>query len=705
MSELEKRHYVELDGLRGVAIALVLVIHFLVFEPWSMVDRVAVTVAGAGWVGVDVFFVLSGFLITGILYDTRRSSRYFSTFFLRRCLRIFPLYFAYVAAVAAVAFVVAPSTSAAGEWRTHQWWYWTYTVNLLAAYAGSWDVLQLETGHLWSLAIEEQFYLFWPLVVWKAGRHRLAAGCMAAIGAVALLRVAARLGGINPVAIFASTPTRIDALLAGALIALAMRGGASDEGFRRAGSAALWCGAAGTLLAFGSQLDSHGYGPLIQTVGFPAITAVSAGLVMHAVAGDPDGWLRRMLRSRALVTLGGYSYGLYMLHQAAEAAVIQVFPDVTALPTMGGIVLPWVLLRAVCSTALALGAAYASWHLFEKHFLALKPDYPESRQVSAGRAGPAALRRGVARGLRGRRQRRGFLRLAPDAIVRTEAARCDIDPLSGRCMKRQGPGDRPGRECMMGADGFERVVALWGDPHADSALGVVAYAARRGYAPHQLAMAACLPLADVDVDGPGMNYGPCREFNRNVRRYLTEDPRADIVMLTARWPLYTENSRFGNAPWSITYLLDAGCLEWSPRAPKPAFSRALAGMSEELQMAGKRVVVLGTIPPLGVNIPECLARNHLPLSRVQDCGAPADAVLPHLEFADSEIERLTAERPGVCSYRPVRALCVSGRCRDSAGDQILYANDDHLSVPGRCSIPSTSIWRMLRGGGSAAVKD
>src|SRR5437868_4964541 len=158
-----------LDGLRGIAIVLVLMHQFdLITSPH------AIDVAfDAGWIGVQLFFVLSGFLITGGLLDTRDQHGYFRGFFVRRVLRIFPLYYA-----ALVATLIAGNTSI---------WLWTYLSNFRPHPA---------LPHFWSLAVEEQFYLVWPFVVWLAGRRGVIAvgGVMVIAAIVARVVIRAKVG-------------------------------------------------------------------------------------------------------------------------------------------------------------------------------------------------------------------------------------------------------------------------------------------------------------------------------------------------------------------------------------------------------------------------------------------------------------------------------------------------------------------------------
>ncbi len=161
-----RAHVPALDKVRGLAILAVILFHTLPSAPnGTLVDSVVVHVLGMGWTGVDLFFVLSGFLITGILINERSRPHYFRTFFGRRILRIVPVYVAFMLFSMWIAPVVGASTAAAAlRLRELQGWYWPYLTNIFIALHG-WDATADGTSHLWSLAVEEQFYLLWPVAV------------------------------------------------------------------------------------------------------------------------------------------------------------------------------------------------------------------------------------------------------------------------------------------------------------------------------------------------------------------------------------------------------------------------------------------------------------------------------------------------------------------------------------------------------------
>jgi peptidoglycan/LPS O-acetylase OafA/YrhL len=214
------KHIKALDGLRGIAILLVLVHHLLQYrQDPSLLGRIINGVAGVGWSGVSLFFVLSGFLITGILFDSKGGENYFRNFYARRTLRIFPLYYLFVL----LCTVVFPlwSVTAAAKPADSSWMWWCYLGNYHYAFHHSTSEGWLNA--FWSLAVEEHFYLIWPAFVFLLNRvtlMRVAACCM-------VLGECCRAYFIlhhNVYAPYVWTPCRMDDLALGALVALAVRG-------------------------------------------------------------------------------------------------------------------------------------------------------------------------------------------------------------------------------------------------------------------------------------------------------------------------------------------------------------------------------------------------------------------------------------------------------------------------------------------------
>jgi peptidoglycan/LPS O-acetylase OafA/YrhL len=371
MNAVQSHRLPALDGVRGLAISLVLAHHFFELtapEP-GLVDRVAFGVAESGWIGVDLFFVLSGFLITSILYDTRESARYFVNFYARRTLRIFPLYYATLF----VLFIVLPLVPhpLAAEYvrdsSRHQGWFWTYLTNFHIASRGAWYDYLVPTV-FWSLAIEEQFYLIWPLVVWSFTRQTLMRLCLALCVVALALRGALALGGVNPITLFVLTPARMDCLLLGGFLALIRR---DDESFQRIARGAAWVAPALGLVLLGLALPNATLDwrdPLTSTLGFSAVALLCGGLLVLVVNAAPGAAMRQMFENRALRTLGQYSYAMYIFHGPAGTLVKRVY-DVEHAPVVLGSELPRALLYGAIATLVTLAAAWCSWHLIERPFL------------------------------------------------------------------------------------------------------------------------------------------------------------------------------------------------------------------------------------------------------------------------------------------------------------------------------------------------
>ena len=218
-------HLPVLDGVRGLAILMVLVFHFVgTTLATNAVERVIVGVTNYGAYGVELFFVLSGFLITGILYDAREKPNYFRNFFMRRVLRIFPLYYGVLILVFVVAPLIpllrGPSLDFLVE---HQIWAWLYAVNIYIAKEGDWSFSYLE--HFWSLCVEEHFYLFWPAVVFLLVRRPrvLLAVCLATAFGAMLARLTGSVMGLSWWTTYVLTPFRLDGLALGAFLAVLVR--------------------------------------------------------------------------------------------------------------------------------------------------------------------------------------------------------------------------------------------------------------------------------------------------------------------------------------------------------------------------------------------------------------------------------------------------------------------------------------------------
>lgn len=380
------RHIPALDGVRGVAIILVIFCHVNhalggPFTP-GRIDGPVAMVFGWGWVGVDLFLVLSGFLITGILFDAKGTSGYFRNFYARRVLRIMPLYYGFLFFVV----VLNRLGSLSDPWLSPDGLLSlaTYTYNFRVALGGG-GINGLH--HFWSLAVEEHFYLVWPLVVAMLSRRPLMRLCLAVAAASFLLRVAVVASWAQPIGAFFITPCRVDGLLAGAWIALAWRDARVWAQLRPF----MWplFGASGGLL-LGIALGQRHFipdvaaqligseaavnGNLVITVGIAALAVFFAALVALAVDATEGSRLRQFLETPALRSIGKYSYAIYVFHALILSASVHIAAPVSHVPPF--IAKPLFVLWVLAASYVA---AWLSYHLFEKHFLGLK-SYFEYRE-------------------------------------------------------------------------------------------------------------------------------------------------------------------------------------------------------------------------------------------------------------------------------------------------------------------------------------
>lgn len=360
-----------LDGMRGIAFIMVLLQHYFGL-PW-------------GWTGVDLFFVLSGFLISGILFDTRNSAHYFRNFYVRRTLRIFPLYYGIMLALLL--------TFPLFRWRwTWHWLVWAVYLGNFARFVHPYVAASpLERladfqpvgflghhqvtpflGHFWSLCVEEQFYLVWPLIVfWIRDRRKLMWVCASTLPVCLVLRLLGQhflpAWMLDNEILYRATPFRVDALLLGGLVALWLRGGKGDRLIRLGNrlfpfALAFMVGSA-MVIANGHLFRvPYLYPSWKFTWGLTVIDLFSALLILACLR---EGSItNRTLRLPPLRWLGRISYGAYVLHDIPHLFYLQLGHKILPRHTTS------------CTTAVAffgtLGLAWLSFRFFESPFLDLK---------------------------------------------------------------------------------------------------------------------------------------------------------------------------------------------------------------------------------------------------------------------------------------------------------------------------------------------
>src|SRR5688572_17146215 len=363
-----------LDGLRGIAIILVMLHHFTSYRPTAGIDGLIGSVVFFCWSGVDLFFVLSGFLITGILLDTRDSERYFTTFYARRTLRIFPLYYL----VLFLAFVVLPqypavnSVLVGSDNSPAQWPYWFYVTNFSIA-DGRWAHGWADVA--WSLAIEEQFYLVWPLLIWLCRPRLFALLCAVILVAEPIARVYARATDVPSLSIFVLPWFRLDGFATGALLAVAQRRGLLPL-FDRWVPIVVIAGVAGIIVCMIMGGHTWWWNRWIQQYGYSLIAITAGAMLVSAINRPADSLWPRMLSAGWLRAFGKYSYCLYLIHLPVMRVVREYVFNPLKIETIG--IGPWSeqVLFYGAATAPAFALAWLSWRVFEAPILRLKARFP-----------------------------------------------------------------------------------------------------------------------------------------------------------------------------------------------------------------------------------------------------------------------------------------------------------------------------------------
>jgi peptidoglycan/LPS O-acetylase OafA/YrhL len=353
-------HCLALDGIRGFAILIVTLYRlFKELDPSSHpLIGLLYRIAPLGGRGVDLFFVLSGFLITGILIRSKGKPKYFRNFIARRSLRIFPLYFLSLA-VGLWAIPRHLGGQLFERARMEQVYLWTYTSNVRVSWLNEWCFGPFD--HFWSLAVEEHFYLVWPAIVFILTTKRLGWFCALTVVAVAIARSVAETFQSLDIAVDVLTVFRIDALCLGALLAVIMQSSIRHERIRSGAfiAAILSLGALILVVLLGSRM-----------FGLPALLCrmIFMAGIAFILLSPKTSIFPRFFESSVMRFLGKYSYGMY---------VVQL-PLVTLVPAAS-------LSSLLPSNPIAVGIFYVagmfgcisimallSFHLFESHFLKLK---------------------------------------------------------------------------------------------------------------------------------------------------------------------------------------------------------------------------------------------------------------------------------------------------------------------------------------------
>jgi peptidoglycan/LPS O-acetylase OafA/YrhL len=625
-------HRRDIDGLRALAIVPVVLGH-------ARVPGFA-----GGFVGVDVFFVVSGFLITALIaHELQAGSFSLSGFYLRRARRILPALIAVLAATLFVGcFMLTP-----GELRDVGRLVLASSLFLsnvaLWQQSGYFDAaLELKPLLMtWSLGIEEQFYLFWPLALGAMIRWR--ASPLRWTGAVAVISFGLATWACNshPSAAFFLLPTRAWELLGGSALALAHRPSVRPESSNvQTRHLMSWLGLALVAVSM-ATLDRHSSVP-----GWAAL-APCAGTVLLLHAG-PHAWPNRfILASKPAVFIGLISYSLYLWHwPLLTFARVYTGPD-ELRPTQ---------VAALVASAMVL--AYASWRWIETPW-----------RLGASRSRGSSLRRYAA--LLATSTLLGTFTYAgsgfPSRVQHEYAAVPVNDPPIF-------PSSTPLRPARVG---------LWGDSQALALTpGLASWAARRNEAIFLKTHNSCPPVDGIDIVFDGRTFAFCREFNRAALADYAANANIHVVVLAARWAWYAQTRDFVFDRHTAQLISRAN----APLAPAESQAAMLEGLTRTvnaLQAAGKRVVLLDQVPELGFDPAACLTRRELFSGWIEwpPCSVSAQTAALRME-PSSRVLRDVARATGSQYVGTTGAFCDAGRCEALRNQALRYSDDNHVSPEG-----------------------
>lgn len=642
----------DIDGLRGVAVLQVLLYH------------AGAPFVSGGFTGVDVFFVISGFLITSLIVGSMDRSEFsFVDFYDRRARRILPALYVSLSTtlvlglflqlprqlskMASAAIMAVLFSSNVYFWRTSGYF--------------SDDSELLPVLHTWSLGVEEQFYIFFPLLLLpfhRKGRRALALLILPLL----VLSLAASVFGTYRYqwAAYYLLPSRAWQLMSGALLAvLALKPTLNPR----------WS------LAFGVVGLVMIVAPMFlysNTTRFPGLAALvpTMGTALLILTGSGDASpVSRLLASRSLVWVGQISYSLYLWHWPVFAFTRTVYASANIPP-----------LARTAGFVLSIFLAFLSWKYVEQPF--------RSRKTFSRRAifktalvtsGLLLLALGVVRFAQGFPQRVGL------AASRLEDYGASADVLENVCMQKTAVDISAGRVCEVNQRSPSAAhFAIWGDSHASAVRGEAERTATihnvRGFF---FGRVGCPPLLGVERqlwDGGRK----CLDFNTAVARHLCGSASIKTVVLYARWGVSSEGTYYRyevSDPTRMAYILkDAQSTSSGLEENHAVFRRGMRRTLEQLRSCGKSVVIVGPTPEVGWNVPRVLANGAM-WGITRRISPTLDEFTHRQHYVLRTIRDLAAAGLARVVW-PHEVFCRAGQCAIEYGGEPLYIDDDHVSDAG-----------------------
>ena len=636
----------DIDGLRSVAIIPVVFYH------------AGVTIFSGGFVGVDIFFVISGYLITSLI-DSELSEDRFSLidFYERRIRRIFPALFSVIGFCAIVGwYVLAPND------------YKSFGQSVVAAslfvsnilfwrQSGYFDAPTSERPllHTWSLSVEEQFYASFPLYLILA-RRLFGKSTILVTSSIAVASFLMSLWAVKsyPTAAFYLSPARAWELMLGSLAAMGafpeLRGKNVRNGVALTGVTLI----AISVFMYTKSTAFPGAAALLPTFGalFVIWSGTNGGSIVKSILSKPP-----------FVFIGKISYSLYLWHFCLFAFANHLnIEELTPFET--GAVL---FVSFACSIL--------SWRFIERPFRRRRELSSGTRPIfaAASLSTCAAIGFGLAIIHAGGAPNR----FSPDQLSILAGAD-DFNPDRAVCLGKTVDQTVRGELCKLGiVTSGDPTFALWGDSQAEALRAAVDAAAVQNHQSGIFAGAdGCAPLLDIDRS----DIRGCGAINKSIVDFIISKPTIRTVLLAGRWGIWAEGTRYkreGRSP-SFVRLISSTI---SPSTAHDNRAEFLSGLEQSIRIlneSGRSVWIVGPVPEIGYNVPRSIYNNDLNIGRYVDIRPTLEEFYSREEFVLMSLDKLSIKYP-IKIISPQTLLCHSLRCEIRSGINSLYSDDNHLS--------------------------
>ncbi len=664
----------DIDGLRALAITAVVLFH------------AGGSAFPGGYVGVDIFFVISGFLITSIIVKAQSQNAFsFTTFYARRARRILPASIAMLAVVTAVCFVIMlpPDLVQYGKILNFTT---LFAANFKFTEIGYFDAVFHDNPllHMWSLAVEEQFYFIWPALLWVMALSGPARYRRVLVFGLAIISLVLSVIFVQvwPRTAFFHLPSRGWELLAGAILALGYVPPVRSQ------RVAEW------LSVLGLALVAAPIFLYTETTPFPGLAAIppviGCCLLIHANTGFATR-VGRVLSLPPVVFVGLISYSLYLWHW-----------PVIALPK-------YVLMRSLTpmettlAVAVSILLAVLSWRYVERPFrqphaapLETRRWLGASRRSGAGWATAAVASVAILCGFG------AYFRVSDGVFWRNPAAFAVLTNKDEKhpCSAKEKKGLL---DCDLGPSGNEDI-AFWGDSHAFAFIPTVYDVFGRGKA---YLRTGCQPLVGVTAVTPqGVELTKdCRARNDEVIRRIAEQ-RPKLVILAARWNFSESGRHEDDRGENGIYYIKNSKVSLTRENSRAAFETALRDTIDRLTAFGAKVLIMGQAPEMWVDAARCVAIARYLTGSEQACTSVPRRYYEQRLAYFNQVLRANAEHNlgKVYVFWPAPTFCDAAQCYAYLDNIPLYQDQTHISVAGarylsaplRAALPDA--FRLNKGG-------